>query len=75
MKRQLQIRIFPDGKIEGKTLGIKGKKCTDYVAVLEKMLNSRVIESAYTEEYTQSESQELNESVAFEQQVIGKVQA
>lgn len=75
LKRQLQIRIFPDGKIEGKTLGIQGKKCTDYISILEQMLKARAIESAYTDEYYQSEIQEQGENAAIEQQVAGKVQS
>lgn len=74
MKKQLQIRIYPDGKIEGKTLGIKGNKCTDYIVVLEKLLHARVIESAYTAEYQQSEAQDQNENIAAKVRMDEKVQ-
>ncbi len=55
MKQQIQIRIYPNGQIEAKTLGIKGKKCTDYINVLEEALQARTVESAYTDEYYQKE--------------------
>ena len=74
VKKQLQIRIYPDGKIEGKTLGIKGSKCTDYIVVLEKLLHARAIESAYTAEYHQSETRQQNETIAAEVQLDEKVQ-
>jgi hypothetical protein len=63
MKKQLQIRIYPDGKIDAKTLGIKGEKCTEYINTLEGLLKARVVESSYTEEYYQSETLEMNETI------------
>jgi hypothetical protein len=58
MKRQLQVRIYPDGKIDAKTLGIKGEKCTGYIKIFEEILKARAVESSYTEEYHQTEAQE-----------------
>jgi len=55
VKKQLQVRIHPDGKIDAKTLGIKGEKCTEYIKILEKLLNAQVVESAYTEEFMQTQ--------------------
>jgi len=40
----MQIRIYPDGKINAKTLGIKGEKGTAYIKLFEKLLGSRTIE-------------------------------
>lgn len=57
MKKQLEIRIYPDGKIESKTLGILGKKCTDYIAVLEDMTDARTTESSYTDDYYRTEEE------------------
>ena len=55
MKKQLQIRIYPDGKIDAETLGIKGETCIDYMSVLEEILQARIVDSSYTEEYYQQE--------------------
>ncbi|MDR2712507.1 MAG: DUF2997 domain-containing protein [Clostridiales bacterium] len=63
MRKQLQVRIYPDGKIDAQTLGIKGEKCTDYIAVFEQLLQARTIESSYTNEYYQTEVQETDETV------------
>jgi hypothetical protein len=60
--KQLQVRIYPDGTIDAKTLGIKGEKCTDYIQVLERLMEARTVESAYTEEYYQSETYETVEN-------------
>lgn len=62
MKKQMQIRIYSDGKIDAKTLGIKGEKCTDYIQILEQLLKARTVESAYTEEYYQTEAHEAVKS-------------
>ena len=58
MKKQLQVRIYPDGKIDAKTLGLKGESCTGYIKILETLLQARTVESSYTEEYDQTETQE-----------------
>lgn len=50
MKR-LKIRIFQDGYVQTETLGIKGKKCEDYIPLCEKILQQRVVEQDYTDEY------------------------
>ena len=33
MSKQITIRIYPDGKIETKTQGIKGKTCLKYLSM------------------------------------------
>jgi len=62
MKKQLRIRINPDGTIDAKTLGIKGEKCTEYQEVLEHMLEARTISYEYTDEYYQGEANVLIEA-------------
>jgi len=51
MKKQITIRLLPTGKIEAKTSGIYGKKCLDYIILLEKMLEARTDAASYTEDY------------------------
>lgn len=55
MGEQLQIRIYPNGKIAARTRGVKGKKCDDYVKVLEQLLEAKAREVVHTEEYRQQE--------------------
>jgi len=70
MKKQIQIKICSDGKIEAKTLGIKGEKCTDYINVLEKLLEAKTENSEYTDEYYQSET--INDATIINDAVIIK---
>ena len=58
MKKQIEIRIFPDGKVEANTLGFTGKSCADYKPILEQMLNARTTDVKYKDEYYLTENQE-----------------
>lgn len=56
MKKQIQVRIYPDGKIEAKTIGVYGKQCTKYIPLLEQVLNARTVENVLTDEYYREET-------------------
>jgi len=58
-KKQIQIRIFPDGQIKAEVIGIKGKSCTAYIEVLEQLLDAETIDSGYTPEYYETEQTEI----------------
>jgi len=60
MKKQITIRLLPSGKIEAKTSGIYGKKCLDYIVMLEKMLQARTDAASYTEDYHKVEISETD---------------
>lgn len=62
MSKQLKIQIFQDGQIQAEVLGIKGKKCTDYISILEELLEAETIDSDYTSEYYETEELEISES-------------
>ncbi|HEY7033385.1 MAG TPA: DUF2997 domain-containing protein [Thermomicrobiales bacterium] len=53
--RRIVIQLFPDGQIQVDVQGIKGKKCTDYIRVLEEILEAESVDSAYKPEYFQLE--------------------
>jgi hypothetical protein len=55
MARYLRVQIFADGRIEALVHGIKGKKCTDYLPVLEELMDAVTIDSDYTAEYYEVE--------------------
>jgi hypothetical protein len=61
MTKQIKIQIYPDGRIQADIAGIKGKKCTDYIQILEEILNAEAVESSYTPEYYQTEEVNLEE--------------
>lgn len=54
---QIEIKIRPDGKIEAETFGIKGKKCIDYLKIIEKLTNAKVYDSDYTSEYFETDNE------------------
>lgn len=56
MSKQIQIRVYPDGKIESKTLGIKGKSCLNYIKEVENLTGSKTVKSEFTKEYYENES-------------------
>jgi hypothetical protein len=74
MTRQIQLRILPDGKVQAEVLGFRGKKCTDYIAILEALLDAEAVDSDYRPEYWLSETettpvrQEEKEAAREEQQ-------
>lgn len=54
-KKQLRIQIFRDGKIQTDVIGVKGKSCTDYIEILEQLLEAEILDSNYTAEYYETE--------------------
>jgi hypothetical protein len=57
MSRQINLRISPDGKVEAEVLGFRGKKCTNYIAILEQLLDAEAIDSDYRPEYWLNETE------------------
>ncbi|MGG4145496.1 DUF2997 domain-containing protein [Paenibacillus algorifonticola] len=60
--KQIRVRIYPDGRIEADVMGIKGKGCTDYISILEQLLDAETIDSEYTAEYYESEQTALEQN-------------
>lgn len=58
MAERFVIRIAPDGGVNVKTEGVKGKKCLDYISVLEQILEAKAVDSEFTKEYYETASQE-----------------
>lgn len=56
MSKQIQIRVYPDGRIESKTLGIKGKSCLNHIKEVENLTGSKTVKSEFTKEYYENES-------------------
>lgn len=62
MKKQIEIRIYPNGEIKTTTHNIKGKSCLDYIKPLETLLDARVVDSEFTSEYYEQEAIDNNNS-------------
>ncbi len=51
VSKQIKLKILPDGQVQAEVLGIPGKQCTDYISILEQLLDAEVIDSERTHEY------------------------
>ena len=51
---RIVVRVTPDGTISAETMGVKGPKCLDYVAILEDLLEATTTSSAFTAEYAET---------------------
>ncbi len=58
---KIKIKLNPDGSIEMETEGIKGKKCTDYAKVLQKLTDAKIESMENTPEYYEEENLELDD--------------
>jgi hypothetical protein len=52
MAKTITISILPDGRVQAEVRGVKGNACTDYIGILESLLDAEAIDSAYTPEYS-----------------------
>lgn len=68
-KKQLKIKIMPNGEIQMQTLGIKGKKCLDYAEMLQVLTDAKVVRQDYTDEYYEQE-----EDVIYDENVYNNEQ-
>lgn len=68
-KKQLKIKLLPDGKIQMQTVGIKGKKCLDYIDFMRLLADAKVIKQELTPEYYEQEEVEYvddkNNNISF----------
>lgn len=67
-KKQLKIKLLPTGEIQMQTVGIKGKKCLDYVEMLKLLADVRIEKQELTNEYYEQEVVEYsqNQDVNYE---------
>ncbi len=56
-KKQIKVRLLPDGSIEAETLGVKGKNCLKYMMILEEMMHASIRDSSFTEEFYENEDE------------------
>ncbi len=69
MNEAFTVRIFPDGTVQAEVHGAKGKRCTDYIGILEELLEAESVDSAYTAEYQQAEHVRADDVRADEPEV------
>lgn len=62
--KKLKIKLLPNGEIHMETIGVKGKKCLDYIDVLKKLVAANVIDTKLTKEYYETETEITNTDTA-----------
>lgn len=66
MSKKIIIAIDKNGFVKSHIAGAPGRKCTDYLELLEKLVGGEIISHQFTEEYYRNE-QEINEAYPSEQ--------
>lgn len=66
MAKRIQLRIFSDGLIQADVQGIKGKKCTEYIRILEEILDAETVDSSRTPEYFERAAESVSALDAHE---------
>ena len=59
--KKLKIKLLPNGEIQMETHGIKGKKCLDYIDVLKKLVDVKILDTQYSQEYYETEANISND--------------
>lgn len=62
-KKQLKIKLLPNGEIQMQTVGVKGKKCLDYVEMLKHLADVRIAKQELTSEYYEEDIEVYNENI------------
>lgn len=55
MSKTIKVLIHRDGRVGVDVQGVKGKACTNYIGLIEDLLDAETVESAYTPEYHEAE--------------------
>ena len=53
--KKLKIKLLPNGEIQMETVGVKGKKCLDYIDVLKKLVDVKITDTQFSQEYYETE--------------------
>lgn len=51
MAKKMKIKLLPNGEIQMETVGVKGKKCLDYIEVLKKLVDAKIVDTQLSQEY------------------------
>lgn len=67
MAKQIKIRVYPDGRIESETVGIKGKSCLGYIKEVENLTGTKTVKSEFTHEYNETEQHIYTSNEEYQQ--------
>lgn len=57
MSKKLKIKLLPNGEIQMETVGVKGKKCLDYIEVFKKLVDAKITATEFSQEYYETENE------------------
>lgn len=60
MSKKMKIKLLPNGEIQMETIGVKGKKCLDYIDVLKKLVDVKIADTQLSQEYYETETELSN---------------
>ena len=63
----IRDRVYPDGRIESETVGIKGKSCLGYIKEVENLTGARTVKSEFTHEYNETEQHIYTSNEEYQQ--------
>lgn len=72
MSQRIMIRVFRDARVQATVEGLPGARCTDEIPVLEELLAALTVESSYTPEFYESETNALQERAPARSVIDGK---
>ena len=58
--KKMKIKLLPNGEIQMETIGVKGKKCLDYIEILKKLVDVKITDTQLSQEYYETDSEVLN---------------
>lgn len=61
-KKKIIISIDKDGYVKAEITGVKGAACKEYIALVEEIVNGKVVDEELTSEYYQQELDQQNEA-------------
>lgn len=61
-KKQLKIKLLPNGGVQMHTEGVKGKRCLDYAKLLEEIADVKITSQELTPEYYEAEEFETTDN-------------
>lgn len=70
-RRQIQVRLHPDGSITGETIGMKGASCLSAIALMEALVDATVTDSAFTKDFYDQRHVQVQGYATDEVSVLG----
>ena len=71
-KKQLKIKILPSGEVEIEIMGVKGKKCLDYLGLVQEVAQLEITKQKLKPEFYEKITDENIENDYMNQNINNK---